>query len=120
MAAGMLAVLPQGAGPAKSWNLSDTTGNDDVALLSALVTQLAATECADPDRVVITGISDGGDLAVFAACALPGRVQAVVTVAASINPPVGCHRLRIVAVHGDADPVDLYGGKPCLLYTSPS
>src|SRR5674476_1282617 len=39
MAAGMLAVLPQGAGPAKSWNLSDTTGNDDVALLSALVTQ---------------------------------------------------------------------------------
>src|SRR5665647_2699142 len=112
MAAGMLAVLPQGAGPAKSWNLSDTTGNDDVALLSALVTQLAATECADPDRVVITGISDGGDLAVFAACALPGRVQAVVTVAASIDPRVGCHRLRIVAVHGDADPVDPYRGKP--------
>jgi len=112
MAVGMLAVLPQGAGPAKSWNLSDTTGNDDVALLSALVTQLAATECADPDRVVITGMSDGGDMAVFAACALPGRFRAVVTVAASIEPRVGCHRIRIVAIHGDADPVDPYRGKP--------
>ena len=105
-AAGILAVLPQAAGPAKSWNLSGTPGNGDVALLSALVTQLAATECADPDRVVITGISDGGDMAVFAACALPGRFRAAITVAASINPRTGCHPIPIVAVHGDADPVD--------------
>jgi polyhydroxybutyrate depolymerase len=112
MAAGVLAVLPQAAGSAKSWNLSGATDNRDVSFLSALVTRLAATECADPARVVITGISDGGDMAVFAACAMPGRFQAVVTVAASINPRVGCHRLRIVAVHGDADPVDPYRGKP--------
>src|SRR5665647_2784031 len=96
MAAGVLAVLPQAAGSAKSWNLSGTTGNGDVSFLSALVTQLAATECADPARVVITGISDGGDMAVFAACAMPGRFQAGVTVAASINPPMGCHRGRYV------------------------
>ena len=112
MAAGTLAVLPQAAGPAKSWNLSGTPNNGDVALLSALVTRLVATECADPDRVVITGISDGGDLAVFAACAMPGRFRAVITVAASINPRAPCHRIRIVAVHGDADPVDPYNGGP--------
>jgi len=112
MTAGVLAVLPQAAGSAKSWNLSGTTDNGDVSFLSALVTRLAATECADPARVVITGISDGGDMAVFAACAMPGRVQAVVTVAASIDPREGCHRLRIVAVHGDADLVDPYRGKP--------
>jgi polyhydroxybutyrate depolymerase len=111
-AAGVLALLPQGAGPTKSWNLSDTTGNDDVALLSALLTWLAATECADPDRVVITGISDGGDMAVFAACALPPRFRAIVTVAASIDPRMGCHRIRIIANHGDADPVDPFLGKP--------
>src|SRR5450759_3634362 len=70
MAAGVLAVLPQAAGSAKSWNLSGTTDNGDVSFLSALVTRLAATECADPARVVITGISDGGDMAVFAACAM--------------------------------------------------
>jgi polyhydroxybutyrate depolymerase len=114
MAAGMLAVLPQGAGPDKSWELSGKTSNEDVALLSALVARLVATECADPDRVVITGISDGGDMAVFAACALPGRFLAVVTVAASIDPRAGCQRIRIVAVHGDADPVDPYRGKPGL------
>src|SRR5450631_3210635 len=96
MAAGVLAVLPHGAGPAKSWNFSGTTGHDDSAFLSAVVTQLAATECADPARVVISGISDGGDMAALAACALPGRFKAVITVAASIDPPVGCHRIRIV------------------------
>ena len=112
IAAGVLAVLPQGAGPANSWNFSGTTGYDDVGFLSALVTKLADTECADPARVVITGISDGGDMAAFAACALPGRFRAVVTVAASFMPGVGCHQTRIVAVHGDADPLDPYRGGP--------
>jgi polyhydroxybutyrate depolymerase len=112
MAAGILAVLPQGAGPARSWNFSGTTGYDDVAFLSALVRRLTATECVDPARVVIAGMSDGGEMAAFAACSLPGRFHAVATVAASINPRVGCHRLPILAVHGDADPVDPYRGGP--------
>src|ERR1019366_9141604 len=112
VAAGVLAVLPQGAGPARSWNFSGTTGYDDPAFLSALVTQLVASECADPAHVVITGISDGGDMAAFAACALPGRFRAVVTVAASFMPGGGCHQTRIVAVHGDADPPDPSRGGP--------
>ncbi|MEP7194193.1 MAG: PHB depolymerase family esterase [Actinomycetota bacterium] len=110
MAADVLAVIPQGAGRARSWNFTGTTGRDDLAFLTALVTQLTASECADPTRVVITGISDGGDMAAFAACALPGRFRAVVTVAASFNPRPGCHPTRIVAVHGDADPIDPYRG----------
>jgi len=60
MAAGVLAVLPQGAGPARSWNFSGTTGYDDLAFLSALIARLVATECADAARIVIAGISDGG------------------------------------------------------------
>jgi len=112
MAAGVLAVLPEGAGPDRSWNFSGTTGHDDLAFLSALVKQLVTTGCADPARVVITGISDGGDMAGFAACALPGRFRAVVTVAASFLPRAGCRPTRIVAVHGDADPVDPYAGGP--------
>ena len=112
MAAGVLAVLPQGAGPAGSWNFSGTTGYDDLAFLSTLLTRLTATECADPAHIVITGISDGGDMAGYAACALPGRFRAVVTVAASIAPRAGCRRTRVVAVHGDADPIDPYHGGP--------
>jgi polyhydroxybutyrate depolymerase len=112
MAAGVLAVLPQGAGRARSWNFTGTTSYDDLAFLTALVTRLTASECADPARVVITGISDGGDMAGFAACALPGRFRAVVTVAASFSPRAGCHPTRIVAVHGDADPIDPYLGGP--------
>lgn len=111
-AAGMLAVLPQGAGAAKSWNFSGTTGYDDLTFLSALVTRLVASECADAARVVITGLSDGGDMAGLAACALPGRFRAVVTVAASTEPRRGCRPIRIVALHGDMDPLDPYRGGP--------
>jgi len=112
MAAGVLAVLPQGAGPARSWNFSGTTGYDDLAFLSTLITQLVTTECADPARIVIAGISDGGDMAGFAACSLQLSFRAVVTVAASTEPRPDCRPIRIVAVHGDADPLDPYGGGP--------
>jgi polyhydroxybutyrate depolymerase len=112
MAAGVLAVLPQGAGPARSWNFSGTTGYDDLAFLSALVTRLVTSECADPARIVIAGISDGGDMAAFAACGLQVRFRAVVTVAASTEPRPNCRPIRIIAVHGDADPLDPYGGGP--------
>ena len=112
MAAGVLAVLPQGAGPARSWNFSGTTGYDDLAFLSALIARLVATECADAARIVIAGISDGGDMAAFAACSLPVRLRAVVTVAASTEPRSACRPIRIIAVHGDADPLDPYGGGP--------
>ena len=112
MAAGVLAVLPQGAGPARSWNFSGTTGYDDLAFLSALITRLVTTECADPARIVVAGISDGGDMAAFAACSLHVRFRAVVTVAASTEPRPSCRPIRIIAVHGDVDPLDPYGGGP--------
>ena len=112
IADGVLAVLPQGAGPAMSWNFSGTTGYDDRAFLSALITTLTGTDCADPARIVIAGLSDGGDMAAFAACAMPGRFRALVTVAASTEPQRGCRPIRIVAIHGDADPLDPYRGGP--------
>lgn len=107
---GVVAVLPQGAGPKLSWNFSGTTGYDDLGLLSRLLTTLVRDDCVDPNRVVLAGISDGGDMAAFAACALPGRFRAVVTVAASILPRHGCPATPILAIHGDADPLDPYGG----------
>ena len=110
MAAGVLAVLPQGAGSARSWNFSGTTGYDDLAFLSALITRLVTTECADAARIVIAGISDGGDMAAVVACSLHVRFRAVVTVAASTEPRSNCRPMRIIAVHGDADPLDPYSG----------
>src|SRR5664280_972740 len=77
MVAGVLAVLPQGADPAKSWNFSGTTGHDDVAFLSALVTQLAAHprtyrrrdhyHCPEPARH-----GAGGEAGHFTTVAYPG------------------------------------------------
>ena len=112
VAAGVMALLPQGAGRARSWNFSGTTGYDDLAFLSTLITRLVTTECVDAAHIVIAGISDGGDMAAFAACGLHVSFRAVVTVAASTEPRPICHPVRIVAVHGDADPLDPYGGGP--------
>jgi poly(3-hydroxybutyrate) depolymerase len=61
-------------------------------------------------RPVVT--AEFSDQMLGPACALPGRFRAVVTVAASFDPQVGCNRTRIVAVRGDADPVDAYRGGP--------
>lgn len=108
--AGALAVLPEGAGSLRAWDLSTATPNAQVAFLSSVVSELVGHECADPSRIVIAGISDGGDMAAIADCALPGRFRALVTVAASIAPRPGCHPTPIVAVHGDLDPLDPYRG----------
>lgn len=108
--AGVISVIPQGTGTAKAWDLVSRSNNADVTFLHDLVGRLVAQECADPARIVITGISDGGDMAAIAACALPGTFRALVTVAASIKPRPGCRPTRILAIHGDADPLDPYSG----------
>jgi len=59
-------------------HIAGTTGYDDLGFLSVLIRRLVTTECADPARIVIAGISDGGDMAAFAACGLPVRFRAVV------------------------------------------
>lgn len=107
-----MAALPQGAGRPAAWNFVSATGRDDVTFLARLLDELVASWCVDPGRVVITGMSDGGDMAAYAACALPGRFRALMTVAASTTPHARCHRIQILALHGDADPLDPYDGGP--------
>lgn len=50
---------------------------DDVGFLSALTDQLIETWRVDPDRVYLTGISNGGDLSFRAAVEATGRFAAI-------------------------------------------
>ncbi|HEV7208066.1 MAG TPA: hypothetical protein VGN54_04920 [Mycobacteriales bacterium] len=108
--AGVLTVILSGEGLERAWDFAHVNDVDDVGVLRQVVQTMTASWCADPGHVVVTGISDGGDMAAQAICQLPEVFQAVMTVAASTTPIMGCRPTRILALHGDADPLDPYGG----------
>jgi polyhydroxybutyrate depolymerase len=98
------------AGPAAE------AGVDDIAFLDALVTR-AIDAGADASRVYVVGMSNGGMMALTAACdaRLGPRLAGVGTVtgllpSALVDRCPGGPGPRVVVVHGDADPVVPYAG----------
>jgi polyhydroxybutyrate depolymerase len=118
---GWLLVCPDGI--AKGWNdgrlLTSArdrarAGVDDVGFLSALIDRMIAREHADPSRVYVTGISNGGFMSMRLAIELSNRVAAAAAVAASLSKVLEHSRaVRPVAVllfNGTADPLVPYDG----------
>jgi polyhydroxybutyrate depolymerase len=106
------------AGINKSWNdgrLIKGRTYDDVEFLSALIDELVAKYNADPKRVHVTGISNGGFMSFTLACRIPEKIAAIAPVAASMG--VGaieeCHPRKTVSVmmiNGTADPLVKWDG----------
>jgi len=101
----------------RSWNAGTCCGTaaqggiDDVAFVDILVNATAHTGIVDPERVYVTGISNGGMMAYRLACELPGRFAAIGPVAATMTvacsdatPTSVCH------VHGLRDDIVRFGG----------
>lgn len=102
-ARGLLVATPDG--PNHTWQLSGT--GSDAAFVDALVGQLSRTYCVDARRVFAAGFSQGAAFSIFYACARPGRVAAIATVAVDFQ--LGCTRPQsILAFHGTADPAVPY------------
>lgn len=108
-AAGVLVAFPLGLGNPPAWDFPGGIGPDDVAFTAALISRLDGSYCADPTSTVLTGLSDGGLMAITAGCALRGEVRAVLVAAANRLPPPRCG-VPLVALHGDADPLDPFHG----------
>jgi polyhydroxybutyrate depolymerase len=75
---------------------------------------MAATGCFDPDRVSITGVSNGSGFATRMACELPDRFAAVIPVAAgfrALDPCPPAATASFLAIHGTGDTVVPYNGK---------
>jgi polyhydroxybutyrate depolymerase len=73
-----------------------------------------AAGCVDPDRISITGVSNGAGFATRMSCELPTRFAALVPVAAgyrSLDPCPTSARASFLAIHGSADTVVPYNGK---------
>ncbi len=114
------AVLPEGTG--FDWNVPGVPlvgdkavpagAANDVAFLTQLVGILQARYCIDSARVFATGFSGGARMASQLACDSSTTFAAVAPVS-GLRIPAPCRPARpvpIVAFHGEADPVDPYGG----------
>ncbi len=101
-------VTPEGTNGLWNFTGSEPGLPNDVAFVQQIAADLQQAGCSN-GALYTTGISDGADMAVYAACTLPG-VRAVYAVAPSITPRGACTRKPYVEVHGTADPVVPYTG----------
>ncbi|NNU34644.1 prolyl oligopeptidase family serine peptidase [Mucilaginibacter sp. S1162] len=88
-------------------------GIDDVKFIDQLITYIIKTYNADPDRVYVTGISNGGFMTARLACQLSQRIAAVAIVAATLDIGEGYDLERpmpALYMHGTSDPIVKYDG----------
>jgi polyhydroxybutyrate depolymerase len=94
---------------------ADIHGINDVKFIDHLITYMIDTYHTDPERVYITGISNGGFMTTRLACQLSKRIAAVAVVAATLNIGEGYEPtvpMPVLYMHGTKDPIVPYkGGK---------
>jgi len=113
---GFIVVYPNGTGRFFSghlltWNAGDccgyarSAGVDDVGFIGAMLDRLEGTWPVDPDRIYVTGMSNGGMLAHLLGSTLAGRVAAIAPVAGALPPhlPQPVRPVSVLIVHGTAD-----------------
>jgi polyhydroxybutyrate depolymerase len=114
---GFLVAYPSAGSPNAFWNMSGQVagGSDDVEALERSLDQLEAAVCVDRARVFVTGVSNGGGMTARLACELSERLAGAASVAGGYRslPPCQPDRpLPVLEIHGTADQVVPYGGKP--------
>lgn len=112
-----LAVFPDGSG--KSWNAGGgccgpaaRSGVDDVAFLTETVATLGSQITLDPDRIFVSGVSNGGAMAYRMACetdlfAAVGVASTTMLVDCADATPTS-----VLHIHGTDDPTIRYDGAP--------
>lgn len=113
---GFAAAFPEGI--YKLWN--DARGDklsssDDVGFLRRLNKELVARSVADPARIYIAGISNGGMMTLRMLCEAPELYAGAATVIANMPAEAGasCHLTKpmpVVMFNGTADPLVPYRG----------
>jgi len=125
---GFLAVYPQGF--EGHWNDSRLKGPysakteniDDVGFLHALVDRLAKDHGADPGHVYVTGVSNGGQMALRLALQTPEFARAYAAVVASVPAPGNLAitpkgtPVSMLLMNGTKDPFNPWNGGDVVLY----
>jgi len=106
---GFVVVTPDGTGDPRQWNAAGyTAGTPDVQFVRDLLAKLTSDLCIDGAAVYAAGFSNGGGMAMRAACDLPDSFAAVGVVGSTY---VDCRAdVPLIAFHGSADPIVPYEG----------
>jgi polyhydroxybutyrate depolymerase len=88
---------------------------NDVGFVASLVEKLAAEQIADPHRIFLAGISNGGMMAFVLVCARPELFAGIGTISAGMPKDAfaSCRPtkpMRLLMINGDADDVLPYAG----------
>jgi polyhydroxybutyrate depolymerase len=86
---------------------------DDIGFFNQMIDQLTSKFSADPSRVYVAGLSEGGFMAMHVGCAVSDKVAAIVTVGATMPKTMVCLPTRTVSlmmITGTSDPVVPHGG----------
>jgi polyhydroxybutyrate depolymerase len=86
----------------------DNKGIDDVKFIDQIIIYAINTYHADPQRVYVSGISNGGFLTSRLACELSNRIAAIAVVAATMDEGEGYAPIKampVIYMHGTKDPV---------------
>ncbi|MYM87895.1 hypothetical protein GTP91_11980 [Rugamonas sp. FT82W] len=114
-----IVVYPMGV--KQDWNvgfgMSYLEGTDDIGFTEALLAKLKQDYRIDGRRVYATGLSRGGFFTLRIAAELPHLFAAVASVGGPMPEPVIEHHAKpgkvgVLLIHGTADQVVAYGGKP--------
>ncbi|HEY0154906.1 MAG TPA: PHB depolymerase family esterase [Longimicrobium sp.] len=128
-AEGFIVVYPQGL--QQDWNVgfgtSYSDGTDDVGFVEALLDQLQRDYRVDGSRIYATGLSRGGFFCQRLAAELSHRIAAVASVGGPLPHPVleqqkprgATLPVGVMLVHGTADRVVAYDGKPAGYLSAP-
>ncbi len=120
---GFIAVYPYGVdgqwndGRGKTFRRAkDNTGVDDVGFISAIIDELIASGKADPRRIYVVGLSNGGMMTYRLGIELGDRLAAIAAIIANLpanlagRTPV--RPLPVLIMNGTADPMMPWDGGP--------
>lgn len=91
---------------------------DDIAFIRAMIEYLAANHQVNPERVLVTGLSNGGQMAYRLALEAPELVTAIAPIAAGLpvleesNCRASGKSIPVAIINGTDDPVNPYEGGP--------
>lgn len=115
---GYAVIYPEGTGRAATWNGGYCCGSaqrnrvDDMAYLDAVIADATRRFGLNPERLYLTGMSNGAIMAETYAARHPGRVRAVAGVAGTMD--TGRIRVKgpvpLLHIHGTADAMVPYAG----------
>ncbi len=87
---------------------------DDVGFFSAMIDRLVKEYNADPKRIYVTGISNGGLMSYRLGCELSDRIAAIAAVAANLTPEISelpsKGPISVLIMNGTQDPLMIYEG----------